>query len=96
MAASFPPPTAACAEDPKFDRILRASAYFPYVPPMAELRANLPLRLDRRGRYQQDKIGVATRFPFAFLRKMRRIALARQVVAYPSVEPTNKFFHAFP
>ena len=63
---------------------------------MAEPRANLPLRLARRGRYQQDKIGVATRFPFAFLRKMRRIALARQVVVYPSVEPTSKFFHAFP
>src|SRR5207253_2270125 len=52
--------------------IFQGSAYFPYVPPKAELSAELELRFDRRGRYQQDKLGLATRFPFAFLRKTRR------------------------
>jgi len=85
MAANSPPPTAACAEGHKDGNF--AFRQWP--------SSNLQLYLARRGRCQQDKSGVATRFPFAFLRKMRRIALARAVV-YPSVEPTNKFFHAFP
>jgi uncharacterized protein (DUF58 family) len=76
--------------------IFLGTAYFPYVPPKAELIANLELRFDRRGRYQQDKIGVATRFPFAFLRKTRRVALAREIVVYPSVEPADEFFRVLP
>src|SRR6058998_2389643 len=54
------------------------------------------LRFDRRGRYQQDKLGLATRFPFAFLRKTRRVALAREIVVYPSVEPPDEFFQVLP
>src|SRR5438094_4132918 len=76
--------------------IFQGSAYFPYVPPKAELSAELELRFDRRGRYQQDKLGLATRFPFAFLRKTRRVALAREIVVYPSVEPPDEFFHVLP
>src|SRR5207249_3046342 len=35
-------------------------------------------------------------FPFAFLRKTRRVALAREIVVYPSVEPPDEFFHVLP
>jgi uncharacterized protein (DUF58 family) len=76
--------------------IFQGSVYFPYVPPKAELSAELELLFDRRGRYQQDKLGLATRFPFAFLRKTRRVALAREIVVYPSVEPPDEFFQVLP
>lgn len=76
--------------------IFQGSAYFPYVPPKAELSAELELLFDRRGRYQQDKLGLATRFPFAFLRKTRRVALAREIVVYPSVDPPEEFFQVLP
>ena len=35
--------------------------------------------------------GLATRFPFAFLTKTRRVPLNRTVLVYPAVEPTDEF-----
>src|SRR2546430_17324909 len=49
-----------------------------------------------RGRYQQESFGLATRFPFAFLTKTRRVPLVREVIVYPSVEPTDQFFEVLP
>src|SRR5438128_9831514 len=93
---SFPPGRPAGPKVLAPPVIFQGSAYFPYVPPKAELSAELELRFDRRGRYQQDKLGLATRFPFAFLRKTRRVALAREIVVYPSVEPPDEFFQVLP
>ena len=52
--------------------------------------------LSRRGRYQQNSFGLATRFPFAFLTKTRRVALAREILVYPPVETTDEFFEVIP
>lgn len=77
-------------------KILRGSAYFPYVPAGGEVAADLELTFERRGRYQEDGFGLATRFPFAFLKKTRRIALVREIVVYPRVEPPDEFFEILP
>ena len=45
--------------------------------------ADLTLRFDRRGRYQQDSFGLSTRFPFSFLTKSRPVPLGREVMDYP-------------
>jgi uncharacterized protein (DUF58 family) len=82
-------------EDPP-PRIFEGSVYFPYVPAGAELMAELELQFDRRGRYQQENFGLATRFPFAFLTKTRRLPLAREIIVYPSVEPTDELFEVLP
>ena len=58
----------------------------------AELAAELELCFPRRGRYQQNSFGLATRFPFAFLTKTRRVPLAREILVYPPVEATDEFF----
>jgi uncharacterized protein (DUF58 family) len=50
----------------------------------------------RRGRYQQNSFGLSTRFPFAFLTKTRRVPLAREILVYPAVEPTDEFFEVLP
>jgi uncharacterized protein (DUF58 family) len=76
--------------------IFTESAYFPYIPPRAELAAELELCFPRRGRYQQNSFGLATRFPFAFLTKTRRVPLAREILVYPPVEVTDEFFEVLP
>ena len=76
--------------------ILQESVYFPFLSPGQELRADLELRFPVRGRYCEKKFGLATRFPFAFLMKTRRINLAREVVVYPVVEGTEQFHEILP
>jgi uncharacterized protein (DUF58 family) len=76
--------------------IFEGAAYFPYVPAGSELKADLELRFDRRGCYQQKGFGLATRFPFAFLTKTRHLPLARQIIVYPRVEPADEFFEVLP
>jgi uncharacterized protein (DUF58 family) len=41
-------------------------------------------------------VGLATRFPFSFLVKTRRIVLAREVLVYPSVEATDDLLEILP
>ena len=77
-------------------RIFEGSAYFPYVAAGAELKADLELCFDRRGCYQQNAFGLATRFPFAFLTKTRKVPLAREIIVYPKVEPADEFFEVLP
>jgi uncharacterized protein (DUF58 family) len=77
-------------------RIFEGSTYFPYVPAGSELKADLELRFDHRGCYQQKSFGLATRFPFAFLTKTRHVPLARKIIVYPRVEPADEFFEVLP
>jgi uncharacterized protein (DUF58 family) len=76
--------------------IFTETAYFPYLPAGTEVAADVDLCFLRRGRYQQDSFGLATRFPFAFLTKTRRVRLSREILVYPPVEPTDEFFEVLP
>ncbi len=76
--------------------ILTKSVYFPFLAAQQELRADLELTFPARGRYRERDFGLATRFPFAFLLKTRKVALAREVVVYPSIEPPQEFFQVLP
>jgi len=76
--------------------IFEGMVYFPYLPPQVELTADLELRFDRRGRYCESSFGVATRFPFAFLTKTRHVALQREILVYPPVEPPDELFEILP
>ena len=70
--------------------------YFPYVPPEADLTSDVELSFERRGRYCESSFGVATRFPFAFLTKTRDVALAREILVYPAIEPPDELFQILP
>jgi uncharacterized protein (DUF58 family) len=87
MRVSVAPPTAG---------IFEGMIYFPYLPPGAQLLADLELRFEQRGRYCESSFGLATRFPFAFLTKTRRVALQREILAYPPVQPTDELFEILP
>jgi len=71
-------------------------AYFPYVPARASVSRELEFNFARRGRYVQDGFGLCTRFPFSFLAKTRKVPLAREIVVYPSVQPTDELFEILP
>jgi hypothetical protein len=81
---------------PQSQGILDGAVYFPYLPAGSEVSADLQLRFERRGRYQQDSFGLSTRFPFAFLSKTRLVPLAREIIVYPRVEPTDELLEILP
>jgi uncharacterized protein (DUF58 family) len=76
--------------------IFEGMVHFPYLPPRAALTADLDLRFDRRGRYCESSFGLATGFPFAFLTKRRNVALQREILVYPPVDPPNELFDILP
>jgi uncharacterized protein (DUF58 family) len=82
--------------NPSADAIFRGAVYFPYIAARQSAFADLELNFPRRGRYVQDGFGLATRFPFSFLIKTRRVAANQELIAYPSVQPTDEFFSVLP
>jgi hypothetical protein len=78
------------------DAIFQGAVYFPYIASRASAHADVELNFPRRGRYVQNGFGLATRFPFSFLLKTRRVTLTREMIVYPSVEQTDDFFHVLP
>jgi uncharacterized protein (DUF58 family) len=70
--------------------------YFPLVPRRGTASADLELHFERRGLYAQKGLGISTRFPFAFVKKTRPVAMSQEIVVYPSVEPTEDFFQVLP
>jgi uncharacterized protein (DUF58 family) len=80
----------------KIRPIFSGAAYFPYVPARSSAAADVELLLPRRGRYAQEGLGLATRFPFSFLVKTRRVELKRELIVYPSVEPTDASLEVLP
>jgi uncharacterized protein (DUF58 family) len=70
--------------------------YFPYIPAGESGHADVDFFFPRRGRFVQNGFGLSTRFPFSFLVKTRRIPLTREIIVYPSVEPTDELFEVLP
>ncbi len=70
--------------------------YFPYIAAGESGYADVDLYFPRRGRFVQNGFGLSTRFPFSFLVKTRRVPLTREIIVYPSVEPTDEFFEVLP
>jgi uncharacterized protein (DUF58 family) len=76
--------------------LFEGAVYFPYLPPGSHLTADLQLCFDRRGRYRESSFGVATRFPFAFLTRTRDVAIDREILVYPKVEPAGEMLDILP
>src|SRR5437899_5682355 len=75
--------------------VFHQSAYFPLIPPGAQLQAEVKLNFRRRGKYQ-ERFSLSTRFPFAFLVKTRRVALAREVLVYPELTNSEDVVELLP
>jgi uncharacterized protein (DUF58 family) len=76
--------------------LLQEPVYFPFLASGEERRADLEISFPSRGLYREKNFGLATRFPFSFLMKTRRIDLDREVVVYPAVETTEEFRDVLP
>ena len=63
--------------------------YFPFLAAGEEQSADIELRFAKRGVYQTGVFGIRTRFPFAFLAKIRHVQLPRRVIVYPRLLPAR-------
>ena len=75
--------------------VFHESAYFPFLPAKSQLQAEVRLKFPKRGRYQ-ERFSLSTRFPFAFLSKTRRVALAREVLIYPELTTYEEIVELLP
>jgi uncharacterized protein (DUF58 family) len=77
-------------ETPGNRQILAQPVYFPYLAPGEVCQQSLQLEFPRRGVYQQEALGLLTRFPFGFVEKSRRVDSLLQVVVYPAIRPADE------
>jgi uncharacterized protein (DUF58 family) len=77
-------------------RILTRPVYFTFVAPQSTAGTELEVAFPRRGHYSQEGFSVATRFPFSFLVKSRRVTLERDLVVYPSLLEPDDFLDVLP
>ena len=71
-------------------KILTRPVYFTFVAPRSTAGADLELAFPRRGYYSQEGFSLATRFPFSFLIKSRKVKLERDLLVYPALlEPED-------
>ena len=67
--------------------ILTNPVYFPMIPGRAVIEAPVTVVFPYRGRHKENLFSISTKFPFGFLRKSTRVALRRETIVYPALEP---------
>ena len=70
--------------------IMTAPVYFPLIPGRATIEASINAVFPHRGRHKENLFVLSTRFPFGFLRKTTTVALRRETIVYPALEPHNE------
>jgi len=77
-------------------KILTRPVYFTFVGARSEAGVDLELSFPRRGRYSQQGFSIATRFPFSFLVKSRKVALERDLLVYPALLEPDDYLDLLP
>lgn len=67
--------------------ILTTPLYLPLIPGRATIEAPIDVTFPHRGRHRENLFALSTRFPFGFLRKSMTVALRRETIVYPTLEP---------
>ncbi len=65
--------------------------FFPVLPGGAAVEEPVTLVFPRRGQYREDSFLLSTKFPFGFTERRFRVAIDRDVLVYPSIEPQPGF-----
>jgi uncharacterized protein (DUF58 family) len=81
---------------PHQENILTRPVYFTFVAPRSTAGTELELTFPRRGHYEQDGFSLATRFPFSFLIKSRKVTLERDLLVYPALLEPDDFLDVLP
>src|SRR5580765_7569711 len=84
------------APPPWQSRILTKPVYFTFIAPRSTAGTELELAFSRRGHYTQQGFSVATRFPFSFLIKSRKVTLERDLLVYPALLEQDDFLDVLP
>ena len=77
-------------------KILTRPVYFTFVTPRSTASADVELAFPRRGHYTQEGFSLATRFPFSFLIKSRKVTLERDLLVYPALLEPDDFLDILP
>jgi uncharacterized protein (DUF58 family) len=77
-------------------RILTRPVYFTFIGPDSSAGADLEIAFPRRGHYTQNSFTLATRFPFSFLLKSRKVTLERDLLVYPALLESDDFLELLP
>jgi len=67
--------------------VLRTPLYLPLIPGRAVIEAPVDLTFPHRGRHRENLFRISTKFPFGFLRRTMMVALRRETIVYPVLEP---------
>ena len=67
--------------------ILQEPIYFPVIAGRNSIEVPVQVVFPHRGRHKENLFLVSTRFPFGFLRKSTTVALRRETIVYPALEP---------
>lgn len=67
--------------------ILKEAVYFPLIPGGSTIEAAVQVVFPHRGRHRENLFAISTTFPFGFLRKSTTVALRRETIVYPALEP---------
>ncbi|HSM86149.1 MAG TPA: DUF58 domain-containing protein [Candidatus Limnocylindrales bacterium] len=81
---------------PRQAKVLTRPVYFTFVGPRSTAEIEVELVFPRRGFYTQDSFSVATRFPFSFLLKSRRVQLDRELLVYPALLDSDDVLDVLP
>jgi uncharacterized protein (DUF58 family) len=69
--------------------ILTAPLYLPLIPGRAVIEAPIDVQFPHRGRHRENLFVISTKFPFGFLRRTMTVALRRETIVYPALEPQH-------
>ena len=68
-----------------------SALYFPVLPGGATLEQTLEIEFSRRGIHREDGFQFSTAFPFGFLERRAQVALRREILVYPCMNPQPGF-----
>jgi uncharacterized protein (DUF58 family) len=74
----------------------KAAVYFPFVKARTQASQTVEIVFPKRGVYKEDFVTLASRFPFGFLEKVRKIPVAREMVVYPAIDASEAFYEILP
>lgn len=77
-------------------KILSEPVYWDYLPHQSSRVQHLELTFPARGRYTQQSLRLATRFPFGLLVKARVAPLEQEILVLPPIQPTQEFYEILP
>lgn len=74
----------------------KVAVYFPFVKARSTASQTVEVTFPKRGIYKEDVITLASRFPFGFLEKVRKMPVAREMVVYPAVDAREVLYEIMP